>query len=778
MAIRTPTPDTPTPDGELLRRFVADRDETAFELLVWRHSRLVFEVCRRVLRHRQDAEDATQAAFLVFARRADTVRTAIGGWLARVAYRCALRLASSQRAATARERDLEPQPLPGGRGSLEFDLDAELNRLPDRYRLPLVLCCLQGLSYGEAAGQLNVKLGTLSGRLSRAKALLRERLLARGVVVPAAAILLADLPRGSALSPESVRTIVTAVLAPAGAAADRAAAVANGVTRMMTLHSFARRSLAVFTLAAVVLLGGTYAAHLTADEPKPVAKPPADAPKAKPKADKELVQGEWVFDSAETVGGGNGITQAWHSVVKFDGDKLTLTKYMGFDWDTTYALDPEASPKWFDMTVNPLATKVLGFKAGTIKGIYRFEGEALEMCLAATPDDPRPTNFTTGPKLKQFRFTLKKKAKEFDPAKVEKFTVKVVDGDGKPVEGAVVCQNYYVSTQETSIALEKGKPGKAVAINTGTVPPLPPTDKTGETTFDAGEYRTNGVLYVRHEKRKLAALEPISPARIMNGVTATLRPEAKLSGKVVFAGGVDAGPTSVYVCAHNVIWVLSYHSHKSEFEFILPVGEYKLLPRGEYLKEEVAPGENGYPTLSNTQTVAVGPEGKNLKLEVLPNKVGELRGKAAPELGEMAEWKGTEVKPADLKGKVVLLKFFSAAEMTDIVHSMPSLVQLHTNYADRGLVVVGVHCQSAYDKPITTVKQLDKKIESIRTDKWPKGDIPFPIGLLKTPDAPALKAYGYPQEAVLIDRQGKVVGFYRPYVDAEHDRLEKLLAEK
>lgn len=778
MAILTPSPETPTPDGELLRRFIADRDETAFELLVWRHSRLVFEVCRRVLRHRQDAEDAAQATFLVLARRAETVRTAVGGWLARVAFRCSVHMAN-------RRRQVLLLSLPGGNGvgseGVETDLDAELDRLPDRYRLPLVLCCLQGLSYDEAATQLNVKLGTLSGRLSRAKALLRDRLLARGITVPAAvfAAYLTDLPRGSALAPEVIRTIVTTAFAPIGTA-DRVATVANGVTRMLTLHSFARRSMVVLTVAIMMLIG-TFAVKLLADEPK---KPtPADPPRAKAKTDTELVQGNWVFDSAEQVGGSNGIHQAWNSVVTFDGEKLTVTKFQGFDWKTTFKLDPDKSPKQFDMTVNELSKKVMGFKDGTIKGIYRFDGEALEMCLAATPDDPRPTDFTTGPKLKQFRFTLKKKAKDFDPTKLDKFTMKVIDADGKPVEGAVVCQHFAVSTSETTITRQGGKPYLSVETKTMTTPPLPATDQEGETTYDTkaasnDAYRPNGVLYIRHEKRKLVALELISPARIMNGLTITLRPEAKLSGKVVCPDGVDAGPTSVYVCAHNIIWVLGYTSYKSEFEFIVPAGEYKLLARGEYLKEEFAPGASSYPSMGNTSTVAVGIEGKYLKLEVPASKMGALRGKAAPDLGEMAAWKGKEVKLADLKGKVVLVQFFTVGQNTNIVYSMPSLIEHHNHYGKKGLVVVGVHYPSAFGEPIDTVKKLDEQFAAIRTAEWPKGDIPFPIGLMKKQDGPTTKAYGIESSPILIDKKGKVIGLHNPYSEADLTRLEKLLDEK
>ncbi|MCU0704075.1 MAG: sigma-70 family RNA polymerase sigma factor [Fimbriiglobus sp.] len=755
-------PDTPTSDAELLRRFVADRDDSAFELLVWRHSRLVSAICRRVLRHRQDAEDAAQATFLVLARRADSVQTAVGGWLAKVAYRCALKIANTRREPAS--ISLADPPTHADDSQELPDLDAELNQLPDRYRLPLVLCCLQGLSYEEAARQLNVKPGTLSGRLSRAKAILRDRLQARGVAVPAAslAVLLADPPRGSALSPEIIRAIVTAAFAPLGS--DRVSTVSNGVNHMLTVQSFARRSVAVLAVAAVVLLGGAFAARMTTDEAK---KPVAEPPKAKAKTDHELMQGEWVFDSAEAVGGQNGIDQAWHSVVTFDGDKLTVTKYQGFDWKTTFKLDPTTSPKQFDMTVNDLARKVMGFKDGTIKGIYRLDGEALEMCLGETPDAPRPTAFETGPKLKQFRFSLKRKAKDFDPAKMDKFTVKVVDADGKPVEGAVVCEqarhNLDQAAGEWHYLFGRYNP--------------PRTNAIGEVEYNPaeGRFRPSGMLYTRHEKRKLVAIEPISPARIMAGVTITLRPETKVTGKVVCRGG-DPGRVGVFLSTPTTFNLAMYWSDRAEFEFIVPVGQYLLSTTGDYL-DVMSTSTDRYSILASETEVAVGLAGKTIELTPKLNKLGELRGKLAPDLGEMADWKGNPVKLADLKGKVVLLAFFTSGSNTGFVYSYPELARLHADYAGK-LAVVGVHWPAHGDTPVKTAKEFDEAMNAIRTTDWPKGDIPFPVGLTGKADSPAAKAYGLGADCILIDRQGKVVGTYVKNRTGDKELLQKLIAEK
>jgi RNA polymerase sigma factor (sigma-70 family) len=186
-AVHPRAPDGPT-DAQLLERFVQQRDETAFEVLVWRHGAMVFNVCWRVLHREHDAEDAFQATFLALARKAGAIgqRESVGSWLYKVAYRVALRAR-----ATAPFRSLPEGPLPDpaalepaaellGR-ELDEVFDEEINRLADKYRVAFVLCHLEGQTIEAAARILGCPPGTVGTRVARARALLRGQLARRGV---------------------------------------------------------------------------------------------------------------------------------------------------------------------------------------------------------------------------------------------------------------------------------------------------------------------------------------------------------------------------------------------------------------------------------------------------------------------------------------------------------------------------------------------------------------------------------------------------------------------
>jgi RNA polymerase sigma factor (sigma-70 family) len=167
-------------DGQLVQRYLDDGDGAAFAALVRRHGPMVLGVCRRVLRHEQDAEDAFQATFLVLARKAASVvpAEAVGHWLYGVAYRAAQKAREAAARRRARERLARPRqpeecPVPDERRE---DLDREIARLPDVYRAAVVLCHLQGLSRKEAARRLGCPEGTLSSRLAKARRLLAGRL--------------------------------------------------------------------------------------------------------------------------------------------------------------------------------------------------------------------------------------------------------------------------------------------------------------------------------------------------------------------------------------------------------------------------------------------------------------------------------------------------------------------------------------------------------------------------------------------------------------------------
>src|SRR5262245_5913133 len=213
------------PDAALLQRFVGEREEAAYSALLRRHASLVWGVCWRLTGHVQEAEDAFQATFLVLARNASTVRNgeSLASWLYGVAYRVATR--ARQRAArrhaielqAASERTASADSSESWR-ELQAALDDEVARLPNIYRAPFVLCCLEQRSKREAAQLLGLPEGTLSSRLARSRKILRQRLARRGIALSALLTGLA-VGRATAVSPrlidETLRAAVTA--APASA---------------------------------------------------------------------------------------------------------------------------------------------------------------------------------------------------------------------------------------------------------------------------------------------------------------------------------------------------------------------------------------------------------------------------------------------------------------------------------------------------------------------------------------------------------------------------------
>ncbi len=192
-------------EGELLDRFVRAHDEAAFEALVARHGPMVLGVCRQLLRDPNDVDDAFQATFLVLVRKAATLRRCdlLGNWLYGVAFRVALRARSQATRRTGRfgsqgaiEKLAAAEDLPGSveGAATSRDLESgpwlheEVSHLPERYRTPIVLCYFEGLTHDEAASRMGCPLGTVKGRLSRARDLLRRRLTRRGVALSAAAL--------------------------------------------------------------------------------------------------------------------------------------------------------------------------------------------------------------------------------------------------------------------------------------------------------------------------------------------------------------------------------------------------------------------------------------------------------------------------------------------------------------------------------------------------------------------------------------------------------------
>jgi len=289
-------------DAELLERFTSVQDNNAFKMLVRRHERLVFGVCRRILRDFHDAEDAFQATFVALARKAGSIsrRQAVSCWLYKVAFRLAVALRAKRAKETTREGPLTAAEglaaPPSVHQSVEWRevraiLDEEVNRLPERFRAPIILCYLEGKTVDEAALQLGCPRGTVASRLARARERLRVRLTRRGLAISGAA-LTAGLTQAwvATAAPFSLACSAVKLAKVCGAANGTAGAVIPARIVALTeevLHAMTIKKLitvvAVLIVSAGGLLVGGLGMHVlylsAAAEPGPVAFP-GERPKA------------------------------------------------------------------------------------------------------------------------------------------------------------------------------------------------------------------------------------------------------------------------------------------------------------------------------------------------------------------------------------------------------------------------------------------------------------------------------------------------------------------
>jgi RNA polymerase sigma-70 factor (ECF subfamily) len=386
-------------DAQLLEHFVARREEEAFSALVRRHGPLVLGICRRLLGHAQDAEDAFQATFLVLARKAATVqpRERLAAWLHGVAYHAALKLRASNARRRAREREVAAmtEAHAGPPEELLALLDEELGRLPDKYRLPIALCDLQGKTYKDAAQQLGWPEGTLSVRLARARQALAGRLTRRGVTLSAAALTAALARAASAAVPTALLTGTTHAgylwgtgqALAAGIVSSRAESLAEGVLKAMLLTKLKTWTAGLLVLVLLAMpLGYTALAGGQAEKQgvAGVATLPTGKDAGTPRKDLDALQGVWAANIIEREGkqAPNEVLQRFRVV--FKGNRLTIDERTA-----TFTLDPGKKPKWIDVVPDEGPAK-----GKRLPAIYELDGDTLKLCFDNIGvSDQRPTEF-------------------------------------------------------------------------------------------------------------------------------------------------------------------------------------------------------------------------------------------------------------------------------------------------------------------------------------------------------------------------------------------------
>jgi RNA polymerase sigma factor (sigma-70 family) len=263
-AVRLPESPALT-DGELLESYILHRDEGAFEELLRRHGPMVLGVCRRILRNQADAEDAFQATFLVLVRKASSIRprSMVSNWLYGVAHNTALKAGAMKRKRREKEQIKRPGSAKGPDGEtwleMQSVIDGELAKLPEKYRVPVVACELQGKTIKEAARHLGWPEGTVATRLYRGRLLLAQRLSRRGIGLSGgalAAVLAQNFAAASVSAPLVRATVRAAALYAVGQAVPAAVPATVSALTEVVLKSMLLAKMKIATALLLLVLAG------------------------------------------------------------------------------------------------------------------------------------------------------------------------------------------------------------------------------------------------------------------------------------------------------------------------------------------------------------------------------------------------------------------------------------------------------------------------------------------------------------------------------------------
>jgi len=342
---------TALPDMQLLERFITAGDESAFEAILLRHGPMVLQVCQHVLADPHDVDDAFQATFLILVKKAGSIRDRdlLATWLYGVARRVAVRARIDARRRQARERtgvegmDVADQRVHrADAGEIRALIDEALERLPKRYRAPLVLCDLEGQTHEQAAAQLKCPVGTIKSRLSRGRERLRAQLVRRGLAIPAGPSVSTQRTQAAPTLPvdllnrttRAATQLATGRAVAAGMLSTQATALVEGVIRSMFVSKLKIAAAAV--LAASLTVAGlktlvsprqTQAAPAAQDAAATRRESKGESPKAPEKSPRPAEPGSERFQLE------NGLTVILRPIRETKTTALIVLYSIGSDHD-------------------------------------------------------------------------------------------------------------------------------------------------------------------------------------------------------------------------------------------------------------------------------------------------------------------------------------------------------------------------------------------------------------------------------------------------------------